>query len=116
MQHHRIFSTDVFSYTAYGQPWIYPAGSALLFYFTYLAGGYALLSWSGAIACAGAPLCCSCRGSPVTAVVAIIAVPLIAYRTFPHADMFTVVIFSAYLSIFWENYTTGSARLWYCQC
>src|ERR1035438_2077081 len=23
-QHHRIFSTDVFSYTAYGGPWIYP--------------------------------------------------------------------------------------------
>lgn len=112
VQHHRIFSTDVFSYTAYGQPWIYPAGSALLFYFTYLAGGYALLSWSGAIACAGATAVLLRRGSPVTAVVAIIAVPLIAYRTFPHADMFTVVIFAAYLSILWENYTTGSARLW----
>ncbi len=112
VQHHRIFSTDVFSYTAYGQPWIYPVGSALLFYFIYLLGGYALLSWSGAIACAGATALLLRRGSPTTAVLAIIAVPLIAYRTFPHADMFTVVMFAAYLSILWENYKTGSARLW----
>ena len=32
-QHHRVFSADVFSYTAYGQPWIYPVGCGLLFYF-----------------------------------------------------------------------------------
>jgi hypothetical protein len=32
VEHHRVFSTDVFSYTAQGQPWIYPAGSGLLLY------------------------------------------------------------------------------------
>src|ERR1700743_2778695 len=38
VQHHQIPSTDVFSYTAPGEPWIYPVGSALLFYLTYLLG------------------------------------------------------------------------------
>ena len=40
-QHHHVFSTDVFSYTAYGQPWIYPVGSALLFFATYAIGATA---------------------------------------------------------------------------
>jgi tetratricopeptide (TPR) repeat protein len=111
-QHHHVFSTDVFSYTAYGQPWVYPVGSAVLFYFAYLLGGYALLSWTGAIACAGTVALLLRRGSLTTVMLAILAIPLIAYRTFPHADMFTVVIFAAYLSILWENYETGRARLW----
>src|SRR5260370_33601123 len=53
LQHHQIFSTDVFSYTAHGEPWIYPVLSGILFYVTYLAGGYALLCWMGAAASAG---------------------------------------------------------------
>src|ERR1700739_3992148 len=52
LQHHQIFSTDVFSYTARGAPWIYPVLSGILFYLTYLAGGYALLCWMGAAASA----------------------------------------------------------------
>src|SRR5690349_8487342 len=52
VQHREIPSTDVFSYTALGQPWIYPVGSSLILYGVYLLGGYALLSWLGAAACA----------------------------------------------------------------
>src|SRR5260370_10383151 len=52
-QHHQIFSTDVFSYTARGAPWIYPVLSAILFYLTYLAGGDTLLCSMGAAASAG---------------------------------------------------------------
>ena len=111
-QHHRIFSTDVFSYTANGQPWIYPVGAGLLFYGVFLLGGYALLSWVGAIACAGTVALLLRRGSLITAALAIVAVPLIAYRTVPRADMFTVVLFAAYLSILWENFQTGRGRLW----
>ncbi len=111
-QHHRIFSTDVFSYTANGQPWIYPVGAGLLFYGAFLLGGYALLSWMGAIACAGTVALLLRRGSLITAALAIVAVPLIAYRTVPRADMFTVVLFAAYLSILWENFQTGRGRLW----
>ncbi len=112
VQHHRIFSTDVFSYTAYGQPWIYPIGAGLIFYAAYLLGGYGLLSWIGAIACAGTVALLLRRGSVTTAILAIIAVPLIAYRTVPRADMFTVILFAAFLSILWENFQTGRARLW----
>ena len=111
-QHHRIFSTDVFSYTASGQPWIYPVGSGLLFYGAYLLGGYWLLSWVGAMACAGTVALLLRRGSLAAVAIAIIAVPLIAYRTVPRADMFTVVLFAAYLSILWENFRTGRGRLW----
>src|SRR4029077_3690823 len=39
--------TDYFSYTAQGQPWIYPVGGSLLFYGVWLIGGYAALSWLG---------------------------------------------------------------------
>ncbi|MGB9258165.1 MAG: tetratricopeptide repeat protein [Candidatus Korobacteraceae bacterium] len=111
-QHHRVFSTEVFSYTAQGQPWIYPVGSSLFLYWTYLIGGYALLSWVGALACAGTVALLLRRGSAATAAVAIVAVTIIAGRTAPRADMFTVVIFAAFLSLLWENYQTGKARLW----
>ena len=53
VQHRHVFSTDVFSYTAAGQPWIYPVLSGVAFYLAYLVGGYSLLSWMGAIGCAG---------------------------------------------------------------
>ncbi len=52
------------------------------------------------------------RGSAVGAAIAILAVPLIAERTPPRADMFTVMLFAAFLSILWENYQTGRAHLW----
>jgi hypothetical protein len=35
--------------------WV-PVGSGLLFYGIYIAGGYQLLSWLHAFACAGPPL------------------------------------------------------------
>jgi tetratricopeptide (TPR) repeat protein len=111
-QHHSIPSTDVLSYTAWGQPWIYPVGAGLIFYAAYLLGGYALISWIGAAACVGTVALLLRRGSAVSAGIAILAIPLIAYRTAPRADMFTVVLFAAFLSLLWENYETGHARLW----
>lgn len=111
-QHHGVFSADVFSYTAQGQPWIYPVGSGLLFYIAYLAGGYSLISWLGALASVGTITLLMRRGSAVTAALAIVAVPAIAARTSPRADMFTVVIFAAFLTILWEQYETGNAKIW----
>ena len=111
-QHHHVFSTDVFSFTAQGQPWIYPAGSGLILYAVYLAGGYALLSWMGAVASAATVALLLRRGSVVSAVVAIVSAPLIATRTEPRAEMFTVVLFAAFLSILWQQYESGGARLW----
>ncbi len=111
-QHHQIFSTDVFSYTAAGQPWIYPVGSALLFYGAYVLGGYALLSWLGAAACCSTVALLLRKGSAVTAAIAVVAVPFIASRTNPRAEMFTVVLFAAYLSILWQDHRGVRARLW----
>jgi Flp pilus assembly protein TadD len=111
-QHDHIPSVDVFSYTAQGEPWIYPVGAGLLFYGAYVAGGYGLISWIGAAACCGTVALLLRRGSAVSAGIAILAVPLIAYRTSPRADMFTVVLFAAFLSLLWENYQTGRAPLW----
>ena len=112
VQHHHISSTDVFSYTAQGQPWIYPVGSGLVLYAAYLLGGYDLISWLGALACVATVALLLRRGSAVSAGIAILAVPIIAWRTTPRADMFTVVLFAAFLSLLWENYQTGRARLW----
>jgi hypothetical protein len=92
-QHHQVFSTDVFSYTSDGEPWIYPVGSGLIFYGVYLLGGFALISWMGAAACVGSVALLLRRGSAVSAAIAVLAVPLIAARTAPRADMFTVVLF-----------------------
>ncbi len=112
LQHHRVPWTDVFSYTAQGEPWVYPVGSGLVLYAAYLLGGYALISWIGALACVATVALLLRRGSAVSAAIAIVAVPLIAWRTAPRADMFTVVLFAAFLSLLWENHQTGRARLW----
>ncbi len=114
-QHHQIPSTDVLSYTAQGHPWIYPIGSGLLFYAVYLLGGYALLSWLGAVVCAGSVALLLRRGSLFTVALAILAVPLIAARTGPRADMFTVLLFAAFLSLIWQHHETGRAHLWLLQ-
>lgn len=112
VQHHHVPSVDVLSFTAQGQPWIYPVGAGLIFYAAFLLGGFALISWIGALACCGTVALLLRRGSAASAGIAIIGVPLIAYRTTPRADMFTVVLFAAFLSLLWENYRTARARLW----
>ena len=111
-QHHHVPSVDVFSYTVAGEPWVYPVGSGLVFYVAYLLGGYAFISWIGAAACAGSVALLLRRNSAAGAALAILAVPLIAWRTSPRADMFSVVLFAAFLSLLWENYRSGRARLW----
>jgi Tfp pilus assembly protein PilF len=111
-QHHSVFSTDVFSYTAAGQPWVYPALSSLISYWTFLLGGYGLLSWLGAAACAGTVALLLRSDSLAASVLCLVAVPLIANRTQPRAEMFTVILFAAFLSLLWSQYRTGRARLW----
>ncbi len=114
-QHHQIFSTDVFSYTARGAPWIYPDLSGILFYLTYLAGGYTLLCWMGAAASTGTVALLMRRDKIASLMLSIIAVPLIANRIQPRAEMFTTLLFAAFLSLLWRHYRTqGSerSRLW----
>jgi tetratricopeptide (TPR) repeat protein len=115
-EHHQIPSVDVFSYTAQGQPWIYPVGSELLFYAAFLLGGWALLSWLGAAVCTGTVALLLRRGSLITATLAVLVIPRIAFHTTPRADMFTVLIFAAFLSLLWEQYESGTAKLWLLPC
>jgi len=111
-QHHQIPSTDVFSYTVAGHPWIYPVGSGLLFYGVFLLGGYALLSWLGALTCVATVALLLRKGNAASACLATLAVPLIAARTNPRAEMFTVLLFAVMLSLLWEQHHSGAARLW----
>ncbi len=112
VQHHAVPWVDVLSYTAAGEPYIDTFGGGIVFYLAFLLGGYALISWIGAAACAGTVALLLRRGSPMSAAIAILAVPVIALRTTPRPDMFSVVLFAAFLSILWEQHRTGQAGLW----
>jgi tetratricopeptide (TPR) repeat protein len=112
VQHHHVPSVDVLSYTAAREPWTYPVGAGAVLYLAYLAGGFTLLSWISAAATAGTVALLLRRGSSASAGIAIIAVPMIAQRTQPRADMFSVVFFAAFLSILWVYYQTGRGALW----
>src|SRR6202022_2861677 len=78
----------------------------------YLLGGYTLLSWLQAAACAGTVALMLRRGSVISAVLAILAVPMIAIRTGSRADLFSVVLFAAFLGLLWQKHQSGRARLW----
>jgi hypothetical protein len=112
VEHHEIPSVDHFSYTAQGQPWIYPVGGGLFFYGLWLIGGYASLSWSAALATAATTALLLRRGSVISVVLTALAVPLIAARIGVRADMFTTVLSAAYLALLWRYHRTGRARLW----
>jgi hypothetical protein len=112
VQHHQIPSIDVLSYTAPGQPWIYPVGSGIIFYAVYQIGNWVLLSWLGAAVCVGTVALLLRRGSAVSAALAILAVPRIALRSTPRAEVFTMLLLAAFLTLLWQHYETGRARLW----
>ena len=112
VQHHAIFSTDVFSYTAHGKPWLYPPLSSLFLYVLFLVGGYSALSWLSALASAATVGLVAWGGDWITAALALVAVPAIVFRTVPRADMFTTVIFAAFAAILWRYREGKNARLW----
>lgn len=113
VQHQHIPDTDVLSYTARGQEWIYPAFSEVLLYFLYLLGGYAALSFLSAGACAvTVSLGFWAEAGIASAVLAILAIPKIAYRTAPRADLFTTLLFAALLAVLWRHYRGRKAPLW----
>jgi tetratricopeptide (TPR) repeat protein len=111
LHHHLIPSTEVFSYTAHGNPWLYPPFSGVIFYLLYLAGGYAALSWLSALACLATVAIIAGQGTRTSAALAIVAVPAIAFRTVPRAELFTTILFAAFTAILWNHYQGGKARL-----
>ena len=111
VEHRRIPSTDVLSYTAAGHDWVYPVLSQLIFYWLFRLGGYSLLSWFSAAACV-ATTAVVLRGNTITRCLAVLAVPLIASRTAPRAEMFSQLLFVVFVSILWHYHRSGRAPLW----
>ncbi len=112
VEHHQIPRVELFSYTARGKEWIYPPFSGAIFYLLYLAGGYSALSWLNAFACAATVAFLIASGGTFVTALAIVAVPAIAFRTIPRAELFTTVLFAAVLAIIWRNYRGKPVRLW----
>jgi tetratricopeptide (TPR) repeat protein len=112
VQQHQIPSTTLFTYTVPGSTWIYPPFSGVIFYLLYVIGGYAAISWFSAFACVATVAIAVWRGGRVTAALAILAVPAIAFRTVPRADLFTTVLFGAVLVLLVRHYEGHNVRLW----
>lgn len=112
VQHRQIPVTDVFSYTAAGKEWIYPALSQIVLYLSYVIGGYNLLSWLGAVACVSTVAILLRRSSLAGLTLTIVAIPLIAACTPPRTEMFTAILFAAFVSILWHYHLSGEGPLW----
>jgi len=111
-----IARTEVFSYTAPGAPWIYPAGNGVIFYLLYLAGGFTLLSLLSAAAGAAIAAVTMARGGFLRCWLAALAVPSVAITTEVRANMFTTVLAACFLEILWSAENDPSEqrerRLW----
>jgi tetratricopeptide (TPR) repeat protein len=112
VQHRQIPSTTLFTYTVPDSTWIYPPFSGVIFYLLYLIGGYSALSWFSALACTATVALAVWRGGRVTAALAILAVPAIAFRIVPRADLFTTVLFAAVLVLLARHYEGHPVKLW----
>src|SRR5208282_1070217 len=110
--HHSIPSTDVLSNTARGNEWIYPPFSSVILCAVARLGGWAALSWLNALASLAAVALLVLRGGRITALLAILAVPAIAFLTEPRSEMFTTVLFAALFGLLWRHYLGESAHLW----
>jgi len=111
VEHHSVPSTDTLSYTAIGQPWIYPAFSGVALYIVFAALGWAGLSWFCAIIAAFVTWLITHRGALATAALAIVAIPLIADRATPRADLFTLMLLPAFLLVLLAA-RESKAKLW----
>jgi tetratricopeptide (TPR) repeat protein len=111
VEHHAISSTDVLSYTARGNEWIYPPFSGVILYALAHLGGWAALSWLNALACMAVVALLVAPGGRLAALLAILAVPAIDYRTAPRSELFTTVLFAAFFGVLWQHYRQGTASV-----
>jgi len=125
--HHQVPRTEFLSYTACGTPWIYPSFGGALLYLVYSFGGFAALSWTNALASVAvvaivlgtlAPVAGerSAEGTtaprPLTCALAIFAVPAIALRTAPRAELFTTLFFALLFALLWRHKRDEKGHLW----
>jgi len=111
-EHRTIPSTDVLSYPSVGMPWIYPPFGEVFLYLIYRVGGYAGLSWLSALACVGLIAYLARKRSMPGLVLAMLAIPAIAYRTAPRADLFSTVLFAVLLGELWTFHGGERRGLW----
>jgi Tfp pilus assembly protein PilF len=113
VQHHQIPSTDVLSYTTAGSEWLYPPSCGVLLYAIYSVLGYAGLSWFCAFACMAVVLVLLLpRPGILNAILIVLAIPAIAYRTGPRADLFSTLFFALFLGTLWAFQKGERVRLW----
>ncbi|MGB8007448.1 MAG: hypothetical protein WCF48_09970 [Terriglobales bacterium] len=86
--------------------------SQVLLYLSYVIGGYKALSWLGAAACISTIALLLRRSSLTSIILAIASVPLIAACTPPRAEMFTAILFAAYVNLLWQYHLSGEGPLW----
>lgn len=114
--HHAVLRTEVFSYTAAGEPWTYSTAGEIIFYLLQRLGGFPLLLSLAPIAClAAVALCWGRNPSLLRASVVVVAIPLIAQRSAVRAELFTMVLLTAFLVILWNDHLEDGAharRLW----
>ena len=111
-EHHAIPSTDALSFASAGQPWIYPPFGQVFLYLAYRVGGYAALSWPSGVACVGIVAYLMCKRTMASLVLAMLAIPAIAYRTAPRADLFGTVLFAVLLGELWAFHCGEKHQLW----
>lgn len=116
VQNHHIPSIDVFSHTASGNPWIYPPLSGLVLYGVHGLGGFAALSVLGAFTSLLTLVILLRHGSVFASAIGLLAAPVIAARTAPRAEMFTVLFFAAFAVILWKQHRERYADLWLLPC
>jgi tetratricopeptide (TPR) repeat protein len=99
VEHHSIPSTDVLSYTARGAAWIYPIFSGVALYLVFAKLGWAGLNWLCALVAAFVVWMITRRRDFATVALAMLALPLIADRATPRADLFTLILLPAFLLV-----------------
>jgi len=113
-QHHAVPASDVLSYTSPGAEWLYPPFAGWLLYGVFRAWGYAGLTWICVLVLTATVACLlGSRQRPesgLAAGLAILAVPLLAGRASPRADLFTLLFFAIFLVRLWGFYRTDPSE------
>ena len=112
VEHRAIPATDVLSYTAQGQSWIYPPFAGVLLYLVFAKLGWAGLSWVCALVAALVVGMVTRRADLATAVIAANAIKIIADRATPRGDLFTLLLFPLFLLTLLRARDDEQAPLW----
>ena len=112
VQHHTVPTNDVLSYTVRDQQWIYPPFGGVALYGVFAAAGWVGLSWLCAVVSGVVAWIAVRRGSLATFAIAMIAVPLLADRATPRADLFTLLFLPIFLLVLLRARMAAEPKLW----